>query len=98
MADEKPKWIEEAQAKRVEALRWAELGRVEGLLEAAEIAKADLNAQPGLVKAEMRFDGGASEHAAKRIAAAIRARIPKDVQVHECGAKDISDEPSGDSQ
>jgi len=39
----------------------------------AKAAEADLCAQPGLVEAEKRFDGGASGAAAKRIAAAIRA-------------------------
>lgn len=42
------------------------------LEHAASIALADLLSQPELVAAEMRFDGGASEKAALRIAARIR--------------------------
>lgn len=39
---------------------------------AARVAEEDLLEQPGLVAAEKRFDGGASERTALRIAARIR--------------------------
>lgn len=55
-------------------------GRLAGLREAAEVAEADLLGGPKFAPAEIRFDGGASERTARRIAAAIRALAAPDAE------------------
>jgi hypothetical protein len=68
----------ERKAKRRSELERARAeGYRQGLERAAEIAEADLLAAPGRVEAVRRFDGGSSELAARRIAAALRAELEK---------------------
>lgn len=74
-----------AEAARLEALEWIRLGEVEGLMRAVEVAH-------GYAMGRTDFPGNAMHREmAAVIAGAIRALIPSDVQVRECGTKDIDE-------